>query len=666
MKKKLLLIIPALIIAMAVSLNISLGIKGGKYETYKIKITSSETLRRVNINQVEIPLDRYRDENLELIKKNEKDINGNDIEQSYIVLKKGVKEAEVSIMTSVLDDVYFEVTGANENVYIYLDGERVITQDGVYNKGLGRITTIKESLDWYSIVAFVVVLPFAYLISLFFVYILGKIKEGKEKIWQIALFIAMIFIIYLACFYAVAYLLNILVLVPIVAVVAFSIYYLRAEIKDRLYIAYIFIGTFTMCTMLFLIPPTHVPDEGAHFRRCVESTQNIDQDILPESMVNFMEKYSIGIDSYSFNQNFKVYFVNYFEKGDYSNYNYNYSASYNNTKYLPLNAYLPGTTMAFISKLIGLSPLFVFLLTRFANMFITVFVTYLLLKNVPKYQKVLFIWALVPLNLQQAMGVNQDWLTNLMVFTIVAEVIRLKELEKITWKNLIWLVISALVISGAKFGYFAASLLVFLIPNSKFENKKVAYVAKICIALLPMVIAVLLNSGMISVPTSSESKYITFEYALMHPLYVIKVFWNTFYTRGVLDFFTGEMNGFGMSTIWLQTMCAFIIQTIYIILVATSANEEKPTWVERLGFFLIGGMIVGIVYCSLFFTWSVEGTDIVQGLQPRYFIPASFLFILAIANDKFKIDVKNKNFLFSALMVVVQAIALGSILNSLY
>ena len=63
--------------------------------------------------------------------------------------------------------------------------------------------------------------------------------------------------------------------------------------------------------------------------------------------------------------------------------------------------------------------------------------------------------------------------------------------------------------------------------------------------------------------------------------------------------------------------------------------------------------MICIIYSAMFFGWTYFGAPTIDGLQPRYFIPPVILIYLAITNNAIKLDVKNKNIIYSFSMIAI-------------
>lgn len=662
---KLLLLIPSIILAIVVALNISIVLKSGSYDEYNVKISSDSFIEKVIVNNTEMPLERYLSDSSKIITKEVLEDNEYK-EKKYLTSDT---RSEVNIMLSCIDDIYIGFEG---EIKLFLNGEEIELKDNYYDRSIGIIQVIKMSVNYYTLIFVILIIPICYLIVVYISYFLNKLKNENVKLWQILLFVFSIYILYLFAFYFLMYSIRKFAIILIVAFGGVYIYYLKDTLETNIEKSYLVLATLIGLTIMFLIPPFNIPDEGAHFIKSFEYTLDETDEyarcILPESISNFRYKYEHGSYEYNSNYNFKSYFVDLFDSGNYSVLN-DKIENYGNTINLPVIAYIPTILLFKVLRLLEVSPFILFMSGRFINLLIMIVICYYSIRNLPRFKKIIFVVTLLPIFLHQGMGINQDWLTNSMAICIVTYIIKLKyQYDKVELKNIGILSLMAIIIALCKFGYFFVLLLVWIIPNDKFDNKKVAIAFKLMVILIPLLVAIMQNNGTISIATSDETVYYTFESALKNPFNVIQIFFRTLSERGTLDFFTGFFDGYGISTKWLSTMSNFIITSIYLILILSSKddNEGRIKLSDRSCILVVGLIIIVVIYCSLFFTWTKEGAKTVSGLQPRYFLVPALLVYMSTYNDVFKINLKNKSLFYSLAILVVHCIVALSLTSAFY
>lgn len=647
MKKKYLIGIVALILALIATLNISVGIYARKYVTYDIELKPDQKIDNVVINNTKIPLDRYVNESVQIGQREKEDK-----EVDYLYTNSG---GEIQIITSIVDNVHINFDGNLDNVEIYKNGELQSIENTAFISDYSIVSIIADSLNYYSIlifiVSFVVLLGLVILVFRF----LDKVRENTIRIIDVVIFVCSVFLIYLSIFYISLSLIREVIVVPIIVVAALSLYYIKDTIKENIENAYIVLATFFGIAMLFLIPPFNVPDEGAHFIKSFETSYINNNDggysHLPKSIEDFFYKYVQGSHDGSTKYNGKNYLSDFLQNGEYDIRSENVK-SYTNTKFLSVVPYIPSIITIAIGRLINLSPLLLVVIGKFTNLLITITLCYVALKKIPCFKKVLFVIALFPIFLHQAAAINMDWLTNLSSLLIVTCVFYYRQTEKeIGNKDIALMSLIAIILAYCKFGYFPILLMVLLIPNDKFKTKKCAIIFKTLFIIVPSLLSYLQNS---SLGISNDSPYYHIEYALSHPFSAMKVYFATAFERMPLDIFRGLFDGFGVSTQWHSSLVMYVLIALYVLLIASSGNGEKQfNWKERTLMLILSFLMICIIYSAMFFGWTYFGAPTIDGLQPRYFIPPVILIYLAITNNAIKLDIKNKNIIYSFSMIAI-------------
>ncbi len=659
MKKRIINVLISVFISIFVALNIGLGVAASKYDTYIIKMEDGDQLEAVIINDTEMPIDRYVSEWTVLEENAKTDVD----------VVEAVEDANITIMVSQIDDVYIKTSG--DSVSIYCNGEQVETEDGTYSRAIGFIPTIKHGLNLYSLIAFIIAIPIVYIAVLRIEDFAQRSAKNRLKITHVIEFIFIVLLLYIFAFYAFFYIFRWVSLVLILSLVGYYIYYLNKNGKVDLEKVFIVLGTVAGISLIFLIPPFNIPDEGAHFVKSYYVGINGNDDggrvILPESINNFSYKYIHGSYVYTIKYNVKNYFGDIFDRLSVS-VESDETFNYSNTNSLSVIPYLPSVVAITIARAFRLPSIFLLMFGRFANLLCALLMGYYSIKGIPAFKRLIFVMLLFPIVMQQNMGINMDWLTNIISVVIISYVLRLKYRKTtISNKNMALLTGMVFILAFCKFGYFPIAFLVLLIPNKNFESKKKAILFKLFIIVMPMIIGIVQNFSTILMPTSGKSKYYSLGFALAHPFYMVKVYLTTLRDRAVLDFLTGMLDGFGISLKWSNSPMLFINTIIAMILIMVSGqDEDKLKLIDKVIIGLVAFMVVGVVYTSLCFTWTPEGAETVQGLQCRYFIPANLLIYLLFTNKKIKLNVKNKNLLYAIGMLVMYFLAFYTVSNGFY
>ena len=656
-KRNICIAIIAMVISVVTMLTYSLASYSNNTNTVKISLKQNDRINKIVVNKNEMSLTDFVTGDLQAIK-NDKD------EVEYLICNN---PCEINLEISVIDNI--NINFSNNNVTVMLDD---ISHD-LTNNSFSRVNNIFDitikSINSFSIIIFIISLIAVYFAIYLFVMVIDRIKEDKIKIWDIALLIISCFVIYLATIYYLMAINKFLALLPAICMLGFISYYLRLKFTNwqNVFLSLVVVvGTI----MIFIIPPGYVPDEPSHFvRSFAEYNRYIhdenDNVNLPISFEVLMHKYVHNVHNEK--QKFSgISYISELTKDSEYNNLVDKSANYDNTKYLSFLPYLPSGIVNLIGRILNIPILVLFLLSRLINFIISTILCYYAIKTTPKFKKLFVLIALFPIFLQQAAGIDMDYLTNSVAFILIAIVLKYKyENIKIGIKQLLVLGVVGLALALCKFGYFPLLLLIMLMPNKNFKNKKVAIIFKLAFVIIPIIISYFCNFGSVSTP-NDKSDYYTIEKVLTNPINSLIVCFKTLIGRFELDIFRGLIDGFGWSNKYHFGPNLGIIASIFIILIFASAEENKIEKKDRIVLLVAFSVIFALLYAIAFTEWTPITSNHVLGLQSRYFIPIALLFYIAISNNVLKLNVKDKYRFYAILLSIAHLLSISSILFGFY
>jgi len=345
---------------------------------------------------------------------------------------------------------------------------------------------------------------------------------------------------------------------------------------------------------------------------------------------------------------------------------------FGNTEVLNDFTYIPSAIAIKVSKLFNTSILFSLLLARLFNFIIFIILLYYAIESTSMFKKSLLITALLPITIQQAAAVNQDSITNTIALTLIALIISkiFAKDKSLDVKKFIIITMLGICLAYCKLVYFPLLLLLLLIPKDKFKNNKLKYKIIIPIITLGFLLSIK-NIININMSGSSSGEFYTIGMMIGQPINTIMIFIRTFLSRGILDFLTGLVNGFGYFTKWSKIeLLTFTIQIIYFLMYITANNKEAQKNINkktiRISCFLIAGLIMGFIYCSLLTGWTKPNATVIDGLQSRYFIPIIPLLLILISNNIIKINIKNENLIYVILFIISTLITTFTLIEGFY
>ena len=684
---KLLIIICSIVLSI-ISLSSYFIIKAGE-EQKKIIVTAIEDNRNIQISEIRIggTSRELKDFANDSFKYNEE----------YNFLQATQKSNKLEIETNAISDVYITFIKNIDNGKVEIEAkEPTKSTKKQIETALETITfetyinsiTIKEILfnsfinleiENYIIfvISFIVItITYAIIIKKIISYI--RIMNNRNlDIKECIMFVSLIFIVTLNTIYALLEIFNILLIIPII-ILLFIIYKKYPKLTKRVENIFVIFATIIGLCILFIHPPYNVPDEGSHYYKAYQIANNLKINNklspqasieMPKSVIDSMYNYTLDLHSTNFKLSAKTILADFNNK--ILDKEGTYSVWFGNVTTLPKLCYIPAAIILKLCTLFNCPVILSSILCRFINLLIFIVVVNKSIQIIPKFKKSLLTISLLPITLSQAAAINQDSITNTIFIFITANIFYLLYEEKnISCKKLIPIIIASVLLGFCKLVYFPVLFLLFLIPKEKFKNAKTKNIIVSAIIFINILIT-LLNILYTQQPSMEVNpNYYSMSMVFTQPLHTIKIVLNTMIDRLQLDMLCGVVNGFGWSTKWGKPLFTYIIQSIFLILYLTSNNEEAKEKCLNLKnktyIFIIGLLIVGLIYGSLLTGYTSNDSTMIQGLQSRYFIPSILLFIISISNNIININIKNKNLLYVILLTLSGTITLFTMIYGFY
>lgn len=569
------------------------------------------------------------------------------------------KDYFVKINTSVVESIYIKFIGNGGRVIF--NGQEMQIEDGVYANYIKIIDSIKNCINKMTLIYFVISLIVMTICVWVIANYFDKIKNDTIKWYNIPLALLTLFVVYYSCFYLSYSILKEFVIVPIIALLVYVIYCISKSKEKKFENIYAAIVVFVGIALIFLVPPCNVPDEASHFARAYRDSLLVTPE--DDGYFNFPE----AIDNlwYKFTNNLhmtenKIYGTAYLSEV-FGNNNYELNDSYTNyknVKYLSFVPYVPTAIIVFIGRNIGAPALLLLLLGRLANFIIASIICYFAIKKVPHFKKLFLVVCLFPIFIQQTAAINMDYLTDSISVLLVAQIIAMiYKKQKIVLKEFVYLGLTCFVLSISKFGYFPLLLLMFLIPNDNFKNKKIAIITKIVFFMFTFVFSFFVS---ISATTDSmqDTSLYGIKYFFTNPIDSIKIMLNAVFGRVDQDIIRGFIDCFAYSNVWHKGPFYLAIIGMYVLLILVHDDDDKSLDIINRGVYLISAlMIIAIVYAIAFSQFTHKGSTSITGLQARYFLPIALPLYIGLSNSKIKIDMPNKKVMYSIMICVTFAIS---------
>lgn len=298
-----------------------------------------------------------------------------------------------------------------------------------------------------------------------------------------------------------------------------------------------------------------------------------------------------------------------------------------------------------IGRLLHLGPMKVYFLGRIFNLVFFAVISFFAIQIIPKGKPVLFVLSTMPICIQQAASLSYDSFLIPMAFLLTAFTVKYIVDGTLSRVPFILMFVTALLVLPMKgWAYFPIALLPFFIVL--WRNRK-------------------------NIIKKDKIRHII--YALLFALFVIAVFAALFYFRKQPDNNYHEtlgMYGYSIpylakhlsafprllanaleaSTAWyfdtffggllgrLEININQIFRLIYLILLILAIMHRKSdeyyfSIKAKSGFFVVALISVLCIFAGMLVGWTGLESDVIQGVQGRYFIPLAF-YIMMLFNTK--------------------------------
>jgi uncharacterized membrane protein len=236
----------------------------------------------------------------------------------------------------------------------------------------------------------------------------------------------------------------------------------------------------------------------------------------------------------------------------------------------------------------------------------------------------------------------------------------------IGFREILIFFVLVLLVALIKPPFIMFAVLLLLIPKSKFKSKKDYKISWIVLILL--FLTILLVNMLYSIPQLNNSfRYDNYVYyginaksqllfmlnnpiksimMMTSPIYLNISFISLFHLG---DIMTTDVASFN------SDLLIFLFAVYYFILLIYSKTDLKIKNIIKFGSFMVSMIIYFGVLFAVYLTWTPVGSNIVEGLQGRYFLPLLTLLPLGVTSNNFsflKDKEKEMDLLFVVLMIV--------------
>lgn len=324
-----------------------------------------------------------------------------------------------------------------------------------------------------------------------------------------------------------------------------------------------------------------------------------------------------------------------------------------------------------LGKLLDVPLLWYIYFARISTLLIYILLGYLAIKIIPFGKWFMFTVALLPPSVVQAVTISPDSFVNGVSWVIIALTLALLVKKiKLTPKVLGSVILLALLLATIKQGYWLVSLFPLVIPAAYFVSKSRAILWKFVLVAGVMAATFLYvsySSPIVKHIPARQDKATNYTaqvaYTVSHP---VEVTWQilTEPLRRNNDIVLYETVGvFTNRTIYLPLLTMLLLYlALTLSLFQIPFQKSLLKFKSRLNISVSTIFLAFFVFISLvmYFTFSTVGSNVIDGLHGRYFIPLLPLLVAVAALYK-KSFLKLSN---TAIASIVIAITLYALINT--
>ncbi len=290
--------------------------------------------------------------------------------------------------------------------------------------------------------------------------------------------------------------------------------------------------------------------------------------------------------------------------------------------------------MRYLGRALDQSALMVFYACRLVGLLCYILLAWLAVRWIPFGRWLLAVLAAAPMAVFQSATISTDAISNGIALLFIGACLAIATLEEITWKD--WGKLAALffVLFWGKVNLVPLALLPFLlIPPARFKSRS-QYILLIAAALITFVIEVVgwnvlaysrYPSALEGADPAGQLRFI-----LGHPLDFAWVFLGDLlvhlagYLRGWLALYGYDYWPVPGAVYWLYSLA------ILLALWIREADEELPARSTRIGLAVVFILSYVATVASLYLSYTPVGSEVILGVQGRYFFPVLPLLLLAL------------------------------------
>lgn len=309
-----------------------------------------------------------------------------------------------------------------------------------------------------------------------------------------------------------------------------------------------------------------------------------------------------------------------------------------NTGVYPPLTYLPQAVAAFIGRALNLNAGIIFYLMGLSGLFFVAACVWWSMKFLPEAKPLIFLLAMMPMFIVEAASTSADAVTFGVCLLGAAWLLSLRNSKaRLSRGELVGLVVLSIMLACCKSVYGTILLLYFLIPRERFK-----YFWIFGAALLLLNLFLLSAWSWLSVELSDTALYTSYYigftetntaaqkiFVMEHPLAFIAAMMNSFAEQwvGYIAHFIGIW-GF----LWNVTLPPWFYVSYGLIIIFFALSNGLSLKLGERALLIFAATVSAIAFFLFdYLIWSAVGSEVVDGVQGRYFIPIALMMFGALS-----------------------------------
>lgn len=320
--------------------------------------------------------------------------------------------------------------------------------------------------------------------------------------------------------------------------------------------------------------------------------------------------------------------------------------------------YVPQALGITVARLLNFNFVKLYYMGRIFNLLFFVFCVYISFKLLPCYKNFFACLCFFPIVMQQVSSYSYDCFIIGLTFVLFALLIKcICSSNKITTKDLVFIGLVYILVTPTKIVYAPIILLFLLIPSNKFKSIKQKLVSFLAFVSIALILVVCVQFRELIKVTSNEFVNLQTRlpnygaiWVVKNPIKALKIIINTIKLELVSYVFQAVGSRLSGLSLYLPHYLLYIFFTCIFVSLFTKDSEESIDVNLRDRVFSFIGFTISfiLILLSMLVSWTTVGSETIEGIQGRYFIPIIPFLAITLSTNK----TKKNNFLSIFLILI--------------